>query len=64
MPNKHVLLEKWPKKYTKTQSTQMNRHLSYNLSQTIHLGTQPKTTMGKDREPTIYIVICSHQCIW
>ena len=33
----------------------MSLHLSRQLSQPIHLGTQPKTTTGMDRELTINI---------
>ena len=29
-------------------------HMSRHLFQPAHLGTQPKTTMGTDREPTIH----------
>ena len=28
----------------------------HHLSQTTHLGTKPKTAMGKDREPTTYLL--------
>ena len=38
---------------TKTQSTQTNQHLSHHLSQPAHLGTYPKTIMGKDMDATI-----------
>ena len=40
--------------YNNTESTQINHHLSFHLSQPIHLPTQPKTTTGADKEPTIY----------
>ena len=30
------------------------------LAQTTHLGSQPKITMGTDREPTIYVIQLSN----
>ena len=38
-----------------TQSTQINNNLSRHLSQPTPLGISPRTTMGSDREPTMYI---------
>ena len=36
-------------------TTQLNTmYMSRHLCQPIHLGTQPMTTMGMDREPTMY----------
>ena len=40
--------------YTKTRITSIKNHLPCHLSQPTHLGTQPKTATGTDREPTIY----------
>ena len=40
--------------YTKTQGTQLNNHLPCHLSQPTHLGTQPKATLGMNRQLTIY----------
>ena len=49
--------------YTKTQSTQINQHVSHHLSQTFHLGTYLKTTMGTNRELTIYEIEPFKNCL-
>ena len=43
--------------YTKTQSTQINQHLSCTLPQTTHLGSQPETTTGTQKEQTMQDIL-------
>ena len=43
--------------YTKTQSTQINQHLSCTLTQTTHLGSQPETTTGTQKEQTMQDIL-------
>ena len=37
-----------------TIKVHINQHQSHHLPLTTHLGSQPKTTMGTDREKTMY----------